>query len=678
MATKITKNIDKNLQPENKVPPNKVSNQSQTSEKEDQREINSSKEQLYLEGEPHIDPSSLDSKNKEDEHNMSSSLNSQNLKVMKQLTVNPREVYLKEKISKVNYNKRLINNIQKDINNQVNEIKTEIGDNKISINEKMKDLNKLMENDKIKKEKYLVKYSDKDYNSRTKHKLLSSLYEEEKILKAKLNQIEGNEALLKSEGFMKLNNSYESLAITPYDKSIKEKEMKNNKTKKNDIKERLVEIEFKIGQILQEENDKNFSKKEKLENYKQNFDRDKEIIKARADKYLKEIKERNKRISKDMEQLVEKRKKEIEKREKEEEDKKKQILDKFKEKEKEIAKKRLKEKQQIMAKYMPFRQLKLETKEKDYTYNKLAKNFENSENELLKKNILDKKNKMKMVTPEDLEKFREQIEIKKEELKKEKGIKEMKEKEKFEEAKNFKPKYKNKFNEKIDEELHNIIKEQKNKKEIINGLVEIKNNYGKKKVHQPGINEAKKKERLENIVKLEQPKLFQIKYTLKKNERNKSPKDKKSLEWIYKLKKENDQKYLNLYNSYEIENPLSLVKKPKNIRVSSSFTKNKKKENVNPKDINYLEILKKNNKNKTENQIILPKFDDNKNPLGNIEQMKEASIMLDKKVQMGEELLRTNGGVSNNPQLGKQIGDLYINSIGTKLKILNQVYENNE
>ena len=75
MSSKEIKNADKNTQSETQVPPNMLSNQSQTSEVEDQKEINSSQEKMYLEGEEHIDPYSLDSNN---------------LKVMEQLNVKPR------------------------------------------------------------------------------------------------------------------------------------------------------------------------------------------------------------------------------------------------------------------------------------------------------------------------------------------------------------------------------------------------------------------------------------------------------------------------------------------------------------------------------------------------------------------------------------------------------------
>ena len=663
MASKEIKNADKNIQSEVQVPPIMLSNQSQTSEIEDQKEINSSQEKLYLEGEEHIDPYSLDSNN---------------VQVKEQLSLKPREAYLKEKIDKENYDMKLIKNIKKDIKYQVNEIKSEISDNKVSINEKTNDLSKIMDDAKKSKEKYLVKYSDKEYNLRNKHKILSSLREEQNTLKSKLLKIEENESLLQSEGFMNLNKSFESQLITPYDKSIKEQKKKSIKQQKTDLNERLKEVEFRISQIIQEENDQKFSKKEKLENYKQNFEKDKEIIKARADKYLKEIKERNKRMSQDMEKLVEKRKKEIEKKEKEDEEKKKQILDKFKEKEKEIERKRIKEKRLIMAKYMPYRKLKLETKEDDYTYAKLKKKYENTENNLFKQVNLEKKNKSKMVTPEELQNFREQIEIKKEEIKILKEEKDSKEKEKFEVAKHFKPSYKSKYDEKTDDELHNKITEQQNKQIIIQGLIEKKNDFGKK-VHQPTVNEAKKKERLDVIVKLKQPELFQVKYTLKKKEKEKEKEkstEKKSLKWLYKLQKEAAVRNLN--NSSVMENPITLIKRPKIIKLSTSFSKNIKKENVNPKQFNYLEELrqKKIIGIKKNNEVAF-KIGENKNLISELEQMKEKTSKLENKAQMGEELLRVNGGIANNPKLGKEVSELYINSIGAKIDVLNHIYDDN-
>jgi hypothetical protein len=331
-----------------------------------------------------------------------------------------------------------------------------------------------------------------------------------------------------------------------------------------------------------------------------------------------------------------------------------------------------------MAKYMPYRKLKLETKEDDYTYAKLKKKYENTENNLFKQVNLEKKNKSKMVTPEELQNFREQIEIKKEEIKKLKEEKDSKEKEKFEVAKHFKPSYKSKYDEKTDDELHNKITEQQNKQIIIQGLTEKKNDFGKK-VHQPTVNEAKKKERLDIIVKLKQPELFQVKYTLKKKEKEKEKEkstEKKSLKWLYKLQKEAAVRNLN--NSSEMENPITLIKRQKKIKLSTSFSQNIKKENVNPKQFNYLEELrqKKIIGNKKNNEVAF-KIGENKNLISELEQMKEKTSKLENKAQMGEELLRVNGGIANNPKLGKEVSELYINSIGAKIDVLNHIYDDN-
>ncbi len=116
---------------------------------------------------------------------------------------------------------------------------------------------------------------------------------------------------------MNLNNTYDGL--TQFDKSIKEQQIKSIKNKKYEINERLIEIDKRLRLILNEEENNKLSKKEKLQSFCDNFERDKEIVEARAKKYIKETKQRNQRLANDINQLVEKRKKEIEQKEKEEE-----------------------------------------------------------------------------------------------------------------------------------------------------------------------------------------------------------------------------------------------------------------------------------------------------------------------------------------------------------------------
>jgi hypothetical protein len=104
--------------------------------------------------------------------------------------------------------------------------------------------------------------------------------------------------------------------------------------------------------------------------------------------------------------------------------------------------------------------------------------------------------KSKMLSNDELQNFWEQIDIKKEEYKKKKEIDEQKEREKFEAAKNFKPKYVSKYDEQTDEEVRNVLDKKKIKKEYINGLNELKINFAKKKYINLKLMKVKKRKEL--------------------------------------------------------------------------------------------------------------------------------------------------------------------------------------
>ena len=137
-----------------------------------------------------------------------------------------------------------------------------------------------------------------------------------------------------------------------------------------------------------------------------------------------------------------------------------------------------------------------------------------------------------------------------------------------------------------------------NKKER---LIELNNEKKNVKIKMPGINDIKKKERIDLITKMENPILFQKKYTLLKQDKKKrvllkkrNP-DNKRLEWLYNLQKQKND-IQNNNNITEINSP-PLLKKPKIIRIYSSFPKKNKNE-IEPKKINYLEELKKKKRKK--------------------------------------------------------------------------------
>ena len=684
------------VQSENKKPPKKAQNQN------NEQEITSEQEKIYLEGEPHIDPTTMDKEIMCPPIDEKEKMETKKLKVFK-----PRENYLKEKISKLKYDEKLLTNVQKGLGGQIDIIKSQIQDKNILITEVPKDLNKYILRSASSENK-VIKYSDEDYQLKKKHKNIKDLIEEQSSLKNKLIKIEENENLLNNEGFMNLNNSCDN--NTQFDKSIKEQHIKSIKNKKNEINERLIEIDKRLRLILTEEENNKLSKREKLQSFCDNFERDKEIVEARAKKYLKETRERNKRLAKDINQLMEKRKKEIEQKEKDDELKKVEIRKNFIEKVKEREHKRLKVNQDMMLKYKQFINAKCNKNENNYLFGIYEKKYLDKEQKLINKVNNDRKRNNKTITSPELEIFWTKIDEKKEELKKKKEKKDKKELEKFEMAKNFKPSYVSQFNEMIEEENNKIREKIQNRRDEIEGLIKLKNDYANtiRNDKKPSVNEKLKKERMDKIVSLENPKLVQIKETLLKRKKRKK----------YILKKK-EKKPEDLDERDEINKSAiiqsHLIKKPKNLRFASSFSalhrekkeeenKNKKnKEDDRPKKINYIDDLRKERLAKLEKSaekgktVERDKDNDNNgkrmdnikkwqkelnkkngNIIQNIYSVKQQAEDFGKKAEMEEQLLRVNGGIENNPEIGKKITGYLIDSIEAKLSILNQMYQNDK
>ena len=217
-------------------------------------------EEMYLNGNPHIETSV------EDKEIMCPPIEDrQNTERRPTKLDMPRVNFLNKKMKDMNYDNKLTRNIQKSLGNQVVDLKSQIIDKNIVITETPKDLNKYIIRSGS-TDNNIIKYSNAFYELKKKHKLIKDLKEEQAILKSKLDKIEENEALLNSQGIKKLNNSSENL--TKFDKSIKEQQIKLNKNKKNDIIERIKEIDFRINQILEIENSNNkLTKQERIDNY---------------------------------------------------------------------------------------------------------------------------------------------------------------------------------------------------------------------------------------------------------------------------------------------------------------------------------------------------------------------------------------------------------------------------
>jgi hypothetical protein len=244
------------------------------------------------------------------------------------------------------------------------------------------------------------------------------------------------------------------------------------------------------------------------------------------------------------------------------------------------------------------------------------------------------------------------------------------------------------------EEYNKLLEKEQTKREEIHGLNELKNSYAEKvRKKQPEVDEKLKKERMDKIIAIDNPKLVQVKDTLVNRNKNKrkrillkkrDPSKPSKYKYKLKLEEENPQ---NLNNSMTLQN--HLVKKPKKINFSSSYSN--KERTIPDKKIDYLKEIAEQRRQSTQeksgdreseprnenrhaqwNKKINSK---NGDIIENIYNVKKEADILEKKAEREQELLKYSGGIESNPELGKKMTGYLISSIEAKLSILNKIYE---
>ena len=294
-----------------------------------------------------------------------------------------------------------------------------------------------------------------------------------------------------------------------------------------------------------------------------------------------------------------------------------------------------------------------------------------------------------------------------------------KQKELFDEWKRRKeqlPNYNGSFLEIADLESKKNEEIEKEKKEKKENLIRNKKDYSLKikEEKKPVISNKLKKKRLNDIFKRDNPKLAVIKdFLLKRKEKtNKNNMISKMSSNIKSDNNESKSKYnskslnsskqktniIKELNKSEIINQ-KLIHKPtkikfKNSSVSTEDINISKKERIlqsekiflsdnkiykdnedkNNKDDNLLSIdtSKKKYITKLEkwNNLINEKRN---NLLSNIETVKNKAENIDKEFDRNEKILKLSGGIASNPQLGKKVSNLILDSIQAKLSILNKI-----
>ena len=651
MATRSDVKRKSEVNKENKKPP-------ELSPKKDEnfKEITEEEKALFS-GQDHIE----EEKKEISEEKEPTEENKQNI------ITKPRETYLKEKLSRIETNTNLISNIKNELNGQ---IKSVADDDNILITEIPTDINKFIQ------KRGLTNLSI-DFNDKIKYKQLKALKKEKETLQNKLKKEEQNEKLLKDEGFLSLKSGAKE--ETMFDKGIKEHELKTVEKKIKNLKDNIQETDDKIYAIIQQIEPMTMKEKRKL--YLENFERERQIAETRAKKYFREAKNRNKRIQNDINQLMEKRKKEIEMKDKEAEKERMEIIQKFREQEKAIEQKRSKKNIEILMKYKPFLDKNLEIKTSEYRYKKILEKYNGQEKQFLNKAKEQRHKLYNSDKYDEINEFQKKVDQRKE---KDDQEREVKRKEMLENWKSMKSSLPKCNFESIAEKEQKRKEEEEKKKQQIHALRVEKVNYGDKirEKRSPEISDHLKNQREKIIKALEEPKSAQIKYTLNKQKNKriiiKKKDDSKPSKFKWKLKLEDSASLDD-----EINN--NLIKKPKKICLvtiprTSSVVKEKKvdylREIIAEKEKKRVKSSEKDNEDniKIKEEKWEKAINNNKGTfMQNINDVKDKVNSLEKEAEMQEKLLKLNGGVGNNPKIGKKVSNLIIDSIEAKLKILNQL-----
>ncbi len=650
-------------------------------------------EKEMLKGQEHKEEESKEEKNIQETN---SNINNNNIEVSnlmplsprngkESIEIKPRETYLKEKMLKMNYSAKLLSSINKSLDTQVKNIHNEILDNQVLITGITKNMNKYIPPEQ---QNSIGTFLSNNFESKSKLKTIKELKEEEEKIKNNLKQLLENEKLIKDESFSKLYSLKQSQYNLSLDKILRIEKLKKIDSKKNIYMQKINEIEYKINEIINNNNE--ISRKNKLKIFIDNFERDKEIAEIRAKKYYKESKQISLRMEKDIQNIVGKVKKELEEKEKEDKKKKLDILEGFKKKEKAIEQKRYKDYMKKASAFKNYISEKPKLKMKDYLFNKNEEKFLEEEAKVIRLENNKRRAYMKSVTKEELNEFANNFNENKEKYNNIKEEKKHKLFNEWKERKGLLPTYISSFSEAANIEIKKLEEEELLKEERVQTLIKLKKEFSNqiKEEKQPPINKKLKQKRLEEINKLENPKLYIVKDTLSKRKKKrvilKKRDPNKPSRFNWKLKLEEDP--FDKLNKSDTVNE-TLIRRPKKIKVSSSFET--KEHKPVEKKIDYLRemTIKREEKEKKRsiisNNLSVPKNSGQKwnkiinqfngNIIENVNNIKHQADYLEKEAFMREKVLNLNGGIENNPELGQKVSSLLIDSIEAKLSILNKI-----
>ena len=594
--------------------------------------------------------------------------------------------YLREKLEKLNFSKNLQIGINSGFDKVNLNIKENIVDN-FNIKEKKINLQDILNKQK--------KTSDLNMNIKNGINInlnkesiirLKHLKANENNIKNKLHKIEQSEKLMESEEPLK--NDIVTL-------NIRKNNLKKINSMKNELLTQLkynssiisetIDKEKNVNRNLLIQNYNNHSNKNEICPYTKHFSlsEDQEKFNKYLIKKQKEEKIKREKIQNELKKSNSKKSKEIKLNEQKLIEKQKEHLKELKKKEKEFFDK-LKEKNNIiLEKSIKNIDKTIKKQEKDYLFYQAKQKFENNEKKLVDKVNLIKKDSL--VTKKELEELATKRNERKKILEEDLSERKLNLIKMWQHRSQNLPIYRHPLVNVLEDEHLDTIENEQEKQEQKEKNKQIKLNYQPPKVKV----DLKLKQLREKKI------LMSHKDSVTQTEVQNKNRFLKNLNFMANIieaaKEENkERKNRNIKTEKNID-----INKNKKIRLIKSLdskeNNNTKKHNyqLHPKPekpIDYLkEIMKekKGNKNKEKKEqgvgeiLVELKGDNTINGRNQIidtfDMIKSKTDAIDQKVNEKKEVMKVKGGYINNTNIGDEVGNLLIESIQTKLSLLNKL-----
>ena len=531
----------------------------------------------------------------------------------------------------------------------------------------------------VKSQSYLTSLPISNHRSNKQIKLNNTSRKTYNYLKEKENSLCIEINALKQKREQIINFGLDNLGDNSIiETNIRESELKKIKTKERNLMDKLESIKVQISDLIN--NEKKINRKnnirEYLEKLRNNDNNDiiskTKSIEAESNKY------RQKHMI-DLEKAKNKKINEINKKEEELKNKKILYLKAQREREIEIMRKRKKEIDEKIEKTKKSIQNKPNFDPKNYLYNKLANQYEESEKKFWNQQKMERKSKLS--GPEEITIVKRRIIESKFELEKRRIEKTNEMHQLWHSRSLIMPKYQSNILKKINEyEAKQADDEEKEKiKKVV--LAKEKERYGEN-VPLPPISEKLKGEREKRqITFLNFEGKDRVKCIKDEISSNKC-KNKNCIveEQIFKQNVQLQKYHQRISKSQEKKRNNKMVKSAscqniiknngKDIDIKSiggkplSPVKLKMKR---PHEINYLEDLKKERKNDNKNY----KIDWNKNiQNSNNDMVKKQIEAIEEKYKREKDLMKVKGGYLNNQEIGNELNNMIINTIRGKLAII--------